>query len=218
MSALRGCLAQIGCLTLVAGAGAAFWIFRGPAATLVQRWSERDRPPPAATRPAPATAADSVDASLARLAPAEERAFTTEEVQAWLDARWGPRWPPYVHDVRITLLDSRLALEARVETRKVPGADAHGPLHDLLGDTAHVRIEGWLDGVGDGQGALFVERVLVNGLPLPAPVRDRLVAWATGSAPPDASQATPALAFPLPAPAWDLAVRDGRLVVRAAPR
>ncbi len=215
MSVVRGCLAQVGCLSLVLGAAVVAWLLREPAGHAVQRWLGPPGPPaPVVIRVAPEVA-DSAEKKVGRLRGDSEVVWTLAEAQSWVTYRVEPALPDYVDDVRVTFLESALRLSARVEARRVPGADALGPIAELVGDTAEVDVVGRLDGVGAGRGVLFVDRVLVSGVPLPDPVRDRLLAPLRSSR--DEGLPPHALAFPLPRPAWDVAVRDGQLVMRAAP-
>ena len=207
---MRGCLAQVGCLSLVVGAGVALWLARDPTSALVRGWLGR----PAATvvvAIAPEVA-DSAESKVRRLEPGRELRLSFAEVQSWVTYRVEPALPDYVRDVRVALEDSRLRLDARIETRRVPGAESAGPLVELVGDTAEVTVVGRLDGVGAGRGAYFVERAFVGGLPVPDPLRNRLLAPLRRGARGLPPHAVP---FPLPPPAWDIAVREGALVLRS---
>lgn len=215
MSAVRGCLAQIGCLTVLAAVGVVLWLAREPAGFAVRRWigspAESGQPAPIVVR-VEREVAESVEERLKALGKRGEVRFDVSEVQSWITYQVEPWLPDYVHDLRVTLLESSLRLDARVETRRVPGIEALGPLIDLVGDTAEVIALGDVDGVGAGRGAVFVERMLVGAVPLPDPVRDRLLAPIRVDAdglPPNV------VPFPLPPPAWDVAVRGGTLVLRS---
>ena len=216
MSAVRGCLAQIGCLTVLVGAGAVLWLAREPAAFAVRRWiggpGGPGEPVPVVVR-VEREVAESVEERLAALGERGAVRFDASEVQSWVTYQVEPWLPDYIHDVRVTLLESSLRIDARVETRRVPGIEALGPIIDLVGDTAEVTALGDVDGVGAGRGAVFVERMLVGTVPLPDRVRDRLLAPIRVDAEGLAANAVP---FPLPPPAWDVAVRDGGLVLRSA--
>lgn len=212
MSVVRGCLAQIGCLSVIGAAAVLLWLVREPAWEAAKAWLGRPAAPPAAVVRVAPDVADSAEAKVAALRPDGEVRLTASEAQSWVTYRVEPVLPDYVRDLRVALLDSQLQLDARVETRRVPGVEAAGPFADLVGDTAEVTVVGRVDGVGGGRGAFFVERAFVGGVPLPNPVRDRLLAPLRVGAddlPPNA------LAFPLPPPAWDVAVRDGVLILRS---
>lgn len=155
--------------------------------------------------------ADSAEAKVGSLRPGDEVSLTLSEVQSWVTYRVEPVLPKYIHDVRLAFLESALRLDARVETRRIPGVETVTPIADLVGDTAELSLIGRLDGIGAGRGALFVDRVFVAGIPLPDPVRDRLLA----SLRPKGEEAPAhAVAFPLPPPAWDVAIREGSLILR----
>lgn len=215
MRAARGCLAKIGCLGVAAAVGLALWIAREPARYAVRRWvaprEEAAQPDPPVVTRIERDETESADEKLASLAERGEARFTEAEVQGWVTQQVKPWLPDYVKDVRLTLLESQVQLDARVETRRVPGIEKVGAIADVIGDTADVATIGTVDGVGAGRGAFFVERMTVGGIPLPDPVRDRLLAPLRVDADRLPANAVP---FPLPPPAWDIGVRGGALVMR----
>lgn len=219
MRLVRGCLAQIGCLTLVIAIAIAAWVFRGPLLERAQRLLGRPaRLAPVVVR-VESEVADSVESKVRRFLrpapPVGELWFTASEVQSWVKYRVEPALPSYVHDLRVALAEADLSVEARVETRRVPRIEALGRIAGFLADTTDVRIVGRLDGIGRGRGALFVDRLYVAGVPLPDPVRDRLLAALLGRSA-DPRLPPHAIAFPLPAGVIDIAVREGAVVVRGA--
>lgn len=215
---MRGCLAQIGCLTVLVLLAIAAWIFREPLMERARRLLGGPvRLEPMVVGSAPEVA-DSVELKVRRLVregPAErEMRFTLSEVQSWVKYRLEPVLPSYVHDLRVAFGEEDLEVGARVEARRIPRMmESLGPIAGFLGDTTDVRLVGRVDGIGRGQGAFFVDRLYVAGVPLPDPVRDRLLAAVRGRAT-DSGLPPHAIAFPLPPGVFDIAVRERALIVR----
>lgn len=142
----------------------------------------------------------------------DEVVLTEEEVNAWIEHGLRGFFPEYLSDVLADLTGEKIELSGRVAVRQVPGIERLGMMAAFLTDTADVSAAGRVDGLGSGRGVFRVDAVRVGAVPLPDPMRDQLLVAIRGQTG-DRSQGN-AIAFPLPEFVTDVAVREGRLVLR----
>jgi hypothetical protein len=190
----------------------------------------RGRTVPAAGSAVGSSAAgpDAIDAAAARRAEGkvvalgrgeiEEADLSPVEVTSWI--RYGLQgfFPDYLMDISVTTDSAdHLVLAGRVAARKVPGIERLGAAAFLLGDTVPVTVTGRLDGWRPGRGVLRVGSVQLGPLPLPAAMRNELLA-ALGVQGDGGDDELPAdaVTFPLPAFVTDIAVREGEIVLRGS--
>lgn len=171
MRAVRGCLARIGCLTVLALIAAGAWMWRGP---LLAWWHERGRPP-AMGAPSAELARRSgrkLDDFLRGKGPSRV-SFDQAELQSLLRYRYRDSLPPGLSDPRVSLGDSTLEASAGLQVQRLMDGKAPDALRSLLGDSARASAELEPSVPRPGLLTLGVRHVSAGGLPIP----DLMVPW-----------------------------------------
>lgn len=133
---IRGCLARIGCLTLLVAGVAAGWAYQDDIAA----WWEERAAAPASVEPSEELAARAE----ARLARALERQGQGEvrlsgaEVQSLVRYRVAPRLPPGVTRPEVTLRDSSARVTASLDLDRLVEGELPALVRRMVGDSARV--------------------------------------------------------------------------------
>jgi hypothetical protein len=149
-----------------------------------------------------------------RPAAKETVVVTERQLNSWVNLALGPKVPPAVSDLRLSLVPGGLGARALLDLDqvkgKVPGGAVSGMLA-LLSGTVPVELRGRLDAV-NGTGRIEVQEASVAGVGLPAPLVAQLVAMSTRSSkrPQGFDIQAP---FPLPWKARQVRFESGRALV-----
>lgn len=213
---MRSCFKLIGCGTLLVAGVVAGWLARDEIATYVSAVVGRSEAPLEAASSHPPDLARRAEEKIVALGQGEldEATLDADELNAWIEYGLRGFFPSYVSDVAATIEEERLVLAGRVALQEVPGIDGLGTWVALLGDTARVSFGGRLDGLRPGTGIYTVDDVQVGALPLPAAMRDQLLAQlkrgSNGDLPANV------VAFELPRFVTDIGVREDQIVLRSS--
>ena len=212
-----GCLGRIGCLALVLVLGVAAWFTRAewlprvvgePAeeATVAEAtWSPVTRQASAAGRTKVARLAASNAPAGVALLPAEVAGYVLDDVLQ--------RLPSTAQDVEAAVIDDRLYVRAAVRLQDF-GAEALGPLGDMLGDRDTLMLGGTFGVLEPGVGQFRVAEVRVGQFTVPQAVVPRLLRrLRQDEATRPAGLADDALAVTLPPGVVDVRVGRGRVSV-----
>ncbi len=212
-----GCLGRIGCLALVLVVGVAAWFTRAewlprvlgePAAeaTVAEAtWSPVTTAAAGAGRTKVARLASSDGPGGVALLPAEAAGYVLDDVLQ--------RLPSTARGVEAAVIDDRLYVRAAVRLQDF-GAEALGPLGDMLGDRDTLLLGGTFDVLEPGVGQFRVAEVRVGQFTLPRAVVPRLLRRLRrdeATRPP--GLADDALAVTLPPGVVDVRVARGRVSV-----
>lgn len=212
-----GCLGRIGCLALVLVIGAAAWFTRAewlprvvgePAAEATvadAAWSAVTREAAAAGRAKVARLAASDGPAGVALLPAEVAGYVLDDVLQ--------RLPSTARDVEAAVIDDRVYVRAAVRLQDF-GAEALGPLGDMLGERDTLLIGGTLGVLASGIGQFRVAEMRVGQFALPQAVVPRLLRrLRRDEAARPAGLADDALAVTLPPGVVDIRIARGRVSV-----
>ncbi len=133
---IRGCLARIGCLTLLVAGVAAGWAYQDDIAS----WWEERAAAPAATEPSEERAGRAearLARTLGRQRPGEVR-LSGVEVQSLVRYRVAPRLPPGVADPEVTLRDSTARITASLDLGRLVEGELPALVRRMVGDSARV--------------------------------------------------------------------------------
>ena len=177
---MNGCLKglfRLGCLALVAGALVLAWWFREPILGTLGTWFGRREPLPsvadtAVGAPTPAAIASGkakIDSLRGTAAAAPDSVVLSANEMASLIGS-GIDWTVRrtFDSLRVELLDSALAIHARLDTRALP-PDALGPLAGLVGPREPIRLGGTIAIERPGTARFTVREISLRGFAFPAP-------------------------------------------------
>lgn len=165
---LKGCLARIGCLTVLAAIALAAWFFRDD---LSGAWRRLDIG--AASGEVSERLAVDAEAKIRGLAASESPSrvrLSEEEVRSLLRYRVAPLLPAGIEDLDVDLRDSTAVLSARLVTDSLPVTGAADRLRSFLADSTQVLAEVRVGIVRRGAGQLEVETLQAGGIVVPSMV------------------------------------------------
>lgn len=136
---LKGCLAGIGCLTLLAAVAAGGWIYRDQIVDLWERW--RDETPAAGVEVSEELAARTERRITEALGGGSgELRLSGAEVESLVRFRAASGLPPGVSEPSVTLGDSSATASAMVDVRRVVGDRLPDMVRQMVGDSARVTV------------------------------------------------------------------------------
>jgi len=166
MGLVKGCLAKIGCLTVLALAGGAAWIYRSD---LSDWWTRLDEAQLSGT-PSEQLAVRAEDklAEVARASGPREVRLSGTEVQSLLIYRVLPRLGGAVREPVVQLTDSSAVVTGRLDLSRLGTFGGVDALRRLLPDSAKVTAEVVPTLSGPGEVRLEVLALEAGGLPIPS--------------------------------------------------
>lgn len=212
MEGVKGCLARIGLLALLAAAAGAGWIFRD---RVSDWWGRLDE---ARLRGEPSEAlARGAEQKLQRLATAEPPAsirLEEAELQSLLLFRLAPGLPTGIETPAVEVRDSTLLVTALLRPDRLQAGPAAQALRGLLSDSAALTAE-LLPGVArPGEGRLQVLALQAGSVVIPPLLLPGLLERLEL---PGTRVRGRALHFALPAELAEMRVAEGGLLVATAP-
>jgi hypothetical protein len=211
---MRSCFTAIGCGALLVAGLVVGWLARDEIAGFVSGLAGGEETAVELAEPAGPALARQAERKVIALGQGatEEATLSVEEIEAWI--RYGLKgfFPDYVAELSAAIEDERLVLAGRVAVKQVPGIERLGPAAALLGDTTAVSLRGRLDGLEPGHGVFYVDEIRIGLIPLPAAMRDELLAELRGG-PADGLPAN-AVPFELPEFVTDVGVRGDEVFLR----
>ncbi|MEE9155203.1 MAG: hypothetical protein V3U38_01050 [Gemmatimonadota bacterium] len=216
---IRSCISSLGWGALVVALAIVGWIKRDELVHALERARGGPRIEAAADEVTGPELARQAENKIVALGQGEmvEAVFSAEELDSWIRYSLAGYFPEFVDDVGAEIDEQqRLVLSGDVAIIEIPGLERLGLVASLVGDTARVRVRGRVDGFSPGRGIYYVDDIQIGPLPLPAELRDYVIANLSE----EASDIAPkgALSFELPLFVSDVAIRDGRLHVRGCGR
>lgn len=208
---IRGCLAQIGCLTLLVLGGATGWLYQDEIAS----WWEERTAPALPTEPSPEVAeraSQRLTAFLESDDPGVLR-FREVEVRSLLRYRLAPQFPPEIGDPEIALRDSTAEVSAALDLSALEGQTGSAALRQFVGDSAEITTELLPSVPRPGVLRLRVQRLRAGAVPVPS----MMVPWVVRELEQASSEDARALDFPLAPEITAVRVRGGELVFERTP-
>ena len=188
---MDGCLkavGRLGCLVAIVIAAGVLWWFRDPLLHVASRYlgPHSTRLPPVADTSVGAPTPGAVRATAAKLARLDEPGgpdsvlLTPNEMAALLGG--GIDWTVRkgFDSLRVELLDSSVAVDARLDTRVLP-RDALGPAGRVLGPLEPLRMAGPVTIERPGVARWTVRELSLRGFPFPGPAVTRLAQVIAGA-------------------------------------
>ena len=212
-----GCLGRIGCLALVLVIGVAAWFTRAEwLPRVVGEPAEATTVAEASWSPVTSAAAAAGRSKVARLASANGPggvALLPAEVAGYVLDDVLRRLPSTAQDVEAAVIGDRLYVRAAVRLQDF-GAEALGPLGEMLGDRDTLLLGGTFGVIEPGVGQFRVAEVRVGQFTVPRAVVPRLLRrLRRDEAARPAGLADDALAVTLPPGVVDVRVARGRVSV-----
>lgn len=176
---MNGCLkgvARLGCFGALVGTALLIWWFRGPIVETVTGWFGSGPEPLPSVRdiavgaPTPAALASGREklVDLARREGPDSVVLTPNEMASLIGS--GIDWTVRraFDSLRVELLDSALAVHARLDTRRLP-PDALGPFMGMLEEREPFRIAGPIAIERPGTARWEIRELSVRGIEVPEP-------------------------------------------------
>lgn len=163
---IRGCLARVGCLTLLVAGVSAGWAYQDD----IAEWWEARAPGPESVEPSEALA-DRAEARLARALRSDrggEVRLSAEEVQSLVRYRVEPRLPPGVSRPEVALRDSSARVTASLDLARLVEGELPPVVRRMVGDTARVNAGLRPDAGDPGELRLRVEDLRTGAVQVPS--------------------------------------------------
>ncbi|MFQ5746255.1 MAG: hypothetical protein ACE5HF_03425 [Gemmatimonadota bacterium] len=163
---VKGCLARIGCLTVLALLALAVWWFRDDLSGAWKRLDIGSTGGEVSER-----LAGGAEAKIGELASSDAPSrlrLSEPEVRSLLRFRIAPLLPAGIQDLDVDLRDSTAVLSARLVTHSLPGSGAVQRLRSFLSDSTRVLTELAARVAHRGEGELEVETLQAGGVVVPS--------------------------------------------------
>ncbi len=188
---MNGCLKgvlRLGCLAIVMVAALVAWWFREPLLHTAARWfgPHSTKLPPVADTAVGAPTPKALSSSQSKVerlktpAGPDSVVLSPNEIAAMVGSGidWSVR--KSFDSLRVELLEGRVALYCRLDTRLIP-PDALGPLAGMLNPMEPLRIAGPLAIERPGIARFKVEELALRGFPFPEPLVKQLARRMAGA-------------------------------------
>lgn len=163
---IRGCLARVGCLTLLVGGVAAGWAYQDD----IAEWWEARAPAAEGAEPSERLA-ERAETRLARMLEsgrAGEIRLSGAEVQSLVRYRVEPRLPPGVDRPEVAMRDSSAEVTASLDLVRLVGTELPAMVRRMVGDSARLTA-GVRPGVdASGRLRLQVEDLSAGAVQVPS--------------------------------------------------
>lgn len=215
-----GCLARLGCLTLLVIVAAVAWLTRDTWMSKLRRGAAVETTAVRADggwQPVTAEGARRAREQLRRLEARNGPAYvhlTAADLVSHVLQELTRTLPASTDSIEAAAIGDRLHLRARIATADL-GRDVLGPMAGLFGDRERVQLGGVLRIIRPGFGELQVKEFRIRDLSVPGALIPRLIRQITrGERPPELSPD----GLPLQTPPYigDVRVSDGRITLYRA--
>lgn len=163
---IRGCLARVGCLTLLVAGVAVGWMYQDD----IAEWWEARAPAPAGVEPSEELAARAEEriARVLRSRSGGEVRLGAAEVQSLVRYRVARRLPPGVARPEVALRDSTADVTASLDLVRLTGGELPAMVRGVVGDSARVTATLRPEVVTPGRLRLQVDELEAGAVRVPS--------------------------------------------------